>query len=161
MGSIPEQSFKRLIIECSLIFLSPNRSCLVSKAELACSSSDFSMMCTLLTKTGLIDDLNDGEWTIFAPKNAAFDDAPRIRDNNIGFVLEGHLVANSTITSEDLMCSEKTGMANFKNTRTVCRNDQVFQKGAGNAADRRPEIVERDIKACNGIMHIINEVILP
>ena len=160
MGSFPEQSFKRLIIEYSLIFLSPNRSCFVSKAELACSSSDFSIVCTLLTENGLIDDLNDGEWTIFAPTNSAFDDAPPI-PSDVGFVLEGHLVAGSTITSEDLVCTKKTEMANHRNTRTVCTGDHVFQKGAGNAADRRPEIVERDIEACNGIVHIINEVILP
>jgi len=131
-------------------------------AKLACSSSDFSIICTLLTENGLIDDLDDGEWTIFVPTNAAFDQAPRIpSDVGIGFVLEGHVVVGATIASEDLVCTKKTEMANGMNTRTVCKDDQVFQKGAGNAEDRRPEIVERDIEACNGIMHIINEVILP
>lgn len=131
-------------------------------AELACSNSDFSIVCTLLTENDLIDDLNEGLWTIFVPTNAAFDQAPRIpSDVDIGFVLEGHVVADAKIAFEDLACTEKTEMANGRNTRTVCTDKHVFQKGAGNAEDQRPQIVERNIEACNGLVHVINEVILP
>ena len=133
-----------------------------STADIACAEGAFSILCTLLQDSALLDDLSDGLWTVFAPSNAAFDDAPPFSsDTDIEEVLLGHVVANAEINFEDLECKKLIEMTNGKNTRTVCKNGITYQNGRGNDDDRRPEIVESNIMACNGIVHVVDQVILP
>ena len=111
-----------------------------------------------------MDDLSDGLWTVFAPTNTAFDNAPPFSadtDTDIEEVLLGHVIANAEIKFEDLVCTEKIEMTNGKNTRTVCQNGTTYQNGRGNDDERRPEIIDINIEACNGVVHVVNEVILP
>jgi len=116
-----------------------------------------------MTESGLADDLNDGGlWTVFAPSNQAFENAPRFAaDTDIEFILQGHIIANAAIPLEDLRCTEKIEMLNGKETLTVCRSDVVYQNGGGNADAQRPAIIGPNVEACNGIIHIIDQVILP
>jgi hypothetical protein len=49
-------------------------------------------------------------------------------------------------------------------SRTICheRTGRTFQIGPGNSYNNYPEIIETDIvDACNGIVHVIDEVMLP
>lgn len=129
-------------------------------SDLACSSSDFSILCTLLMDNDLVDPLNDGEYTVFAPTNEAFENAPRFpADVDIAEVLKGH-VTQGSIYFEDLVCTEKTTMLNGKQTRTICRNGTTYQKGKSNSGEERPEIIDTNIEACNGIVHAVDQVIL-
>ncbi|VEU41964.1 unnamed protein product [Pseudo-nitzschia multistriata] len=52
-------------------------------------------------------------------------------------------------------------MTNGLDTRTVCAGDKVFQKGSGNSDSKKPEIIEFNQKACNGVIHVVDRVILP
>lgn len=52
-------------------------------------------------------------------------------------------------------------MANGKISRTICAGVDIFQKGAGNPRDTMPQIVETDIEACNGVVHVVNQAMLP
>lgn len=132
----------------------------VSTADLACSNSDFSILCTLVTENGLADDLSEGSWTVFAPTNDAFESAPRFPEGT-DFVrlLLGHVV-DSVVGSADLGCTERITMANGKDTRTQCEGASMYQKGKGNSDVQRPEIIDSDIEACNGVMHVVDQVIL-
>ena len=51
-------------------------------------------------------------------------------------------------------------MANGYESRTVCRDSKIYQKGAGNSDDERPEIIGTDIETCNGMIHTLNSVML-
>ena len=122
---------------------------------------DFSIVCQLLVENGFADELNDGLWTVFAPTNSAFDNAPRFGgDLDVEEILLGHVVANASLASDDLECTEKIEMANGMLTRTVCKSGRTYQKGSGNSDDLRPELVETDIEACNGVVHVVNQLIL-
>ena len=144
-------------------------SLLFDPAEIACSLDDFSTLCTAIQTVGLDDDLNeDGQWTVFAPTDAAFSKLDDDLFNSIlsdhGLlkdVLLFHAVANDVVYASDLECKNTIQMANGKNSRTVCRGASVYQKGAGNSRDDMPEIIESDIAACNGILHVVDEVMLP
>jgi uncharacterized surface protein with fasciclin (FAS1) repeats len=135
-----------------------------SIAEIACSSRTFTMLCSLLEENALLDDLDDGLWTVFAPANDAFNKAPPIPED-IANVLLGHTISNELIMFDELICTEKTEMTNGKDTRTVCgsgsNGDTKYQNGRGNDDNQRPEITDNNIIACNGIIHIVSEVILP
>jgi uncharacterized surface protein with fasciclin (FAS1) repeats len=131
-----------------------------SISQIACSTRSFSMLCSLLEEYALLGDLDDGLWTVFAPTNDAFNNAPPIPDD-ITNVLLGHTISNELIMFEDLVCTEKTEMTNGKDTRTVCASGKTYQNGRGNDDNQRPEIIDNDTVACNGIIHVVSEVILP
>jgi len=144
-----------------------------SIAQIACSNDNLSMICEQLKENALLDDLEDGLWTVFVPTNDAFQNAPleMITSDNIEDILLGHTISNEFIAFEDLLCTERTEMTNGKYTRTVCVDDdgvgrpstvrKTYQNGGGNDDNQRPEIIDINIPACNGIIHIVSEVILP
>jgi uncharacterized surface protein with fasciclin (FAS1) repeats len=135
-----------------------------SISEIVCSLQSFSMLCSLLEETALLDDLDDGLWTVFAPTNEAFNKAPPIPDD-LTNVLLGHTISNELVMYEDLVCTQKIEMTNSKLTRTVCgsgtTSGKTYQNGRGNDDNQRPEIIDYNSIACNGIIHVVSEVILP
>ncbi len=52
-------------------------------------------------------------------------------------------------------------MTNGKDSRTICKDGTTYQKGGGNSDDAKPEIISADIEACNGVIHVVSEVMLP
>lgn len=135
-------------------------------AEIACSLEDFSTLCAAVTKAGLAEALSGGTWTVFAPTNEAFANlgdalAAVMADKDmLTDVLLFHTV-DSVVMSTDLECRERVMMGNGVDSRTVCRGDAIYQKGAGNAPDNMPEIVTVDQKACNGVIHVVDQVMMP
>jgi len=142
-------------------------------AEIACGLEDFTTLCTAVTQAGLGDALSSGLWTVFAPTNDAFEALPEdtldavLADKELLLdVLLFHVVVNKEIFAADLRCQHLVKMGNGKNSRTVCRSGSVngiFQKGAGNPREAAfmPKVVTTDIAACNGLINVVNNVILP
>lgn len=126
----------------------------------------FSTLCIALRQAGLGSALSSGSWTLFAPTNEAF--------ANLGDTLDAVLADNTLLTnillyhavddvvySSDLECSASVLMAGGGATATVCRAGAIFQTGAANVAGSMPQIVLPDIHACNGVIHLVSEVLLP
>lgn len=114
--------------------------------------------------------LGSGNYTVFAPTNDAFASLPAgtldalLKDiPALKNILLFHVVAGKRVYSKDLRCTKLVRMANKKNSRTVCLNKgkQIYQKGAGNPRTKMPEITAADIKACNGVVHVVSQVMLP
>lgn len=113
--------------------------------------------------------MSNGNWTLFAPNDNAFErleleygglQAFIERGNNsLLEVLRFHAVDGKKLYANDLKCDVGDSlitMANGKPTRTKC--DPFGQKGGKN---NDPAIFnEIDIEACNGIIHIIEDVLL-
>jgi uncharacterized surface protein with fasciclin (FAS1) repeats len=103
--------------------------------------------------------------TVFAPTNEAFQNAPPVGVGEVDDLLGFHAVAGQALRSTDLVCKETLPMANGKDSRTTCDNNQdptiFWQRGADNVDDALPEIIDVDVEACNGIIHVINNVMLP
>lgn len=138
----------------------------VFTAEIACSTDDFSTLCAAVTQVGLAGALSEGSWTVFAPSNDAFAnlggtlDAVLADDKLLTEILLHHIV-DREVYSDQLRCNGKVKMANRKKTRTICVGESVFQAGKGNDWYVMPEIVSFDMDACNGVIHAVNELILP
>jgi len=139
-------------------------------AQIACSNDYLSIMCAQLTENALLDDLTDGLWTVFVPTNEAFRTAPlnmMRSSSDMTDVLLGHTIMNELIPFDELVCTQRKEMTNGDYTRTVCVKEgpykvpKTYQNGAGNDDTQRPEILDINIPACNGIIHIVSEVILP
>ena len=116
-----------------------------------------------------------GEWTIFLPNNDAVDDdeiammfyesiefnafRPFLKD-----LLLSHSHQNATVYKNDLSCLDGQNimkMTTGRVSRTLCENDVPrFQRGSGNLDSALPTITEFDIKACNGVVHVVDKIIL-
>lgn len=135
--------------------------------DIACSQADFSTLCSLLETTGLGAVVGDAttSFTVFAPTNGAFEVIasvlPGLSEQQIVFVLLYH-VASGVIAMDDLVCDGEIVMANELPTTTICTVEgEIFQVGTGNVEPTFPQVVTTDIEACNGIIHVIDNVILP
>lgn len=137
-------------------------------AEIACSAPAFTTLCELVVEAGLAEALDTGTFTVFAPKNNAFTRIPPILANELSNtdvlknLLLFHTVADEEIFAEDLVCDGQVTMTNLESTTTACDDDNnFFQFGGGNQPESLPRIVDADIVACNGVIHVVNEVLLP
>ena len=121
---------------------------------------------------------------MFAPNDNAFSSSKTMQklledtldDADVQDVLEFHVAsveANTTTISAASSCGEKLNMFNGDDSRTKCKNGNMYQTGTGNLPgnhddedDRSPigpQIIDPDdpIEACNGIIHVLDGVMLP
>lgn len=128
--------------------------------EILAGDSRFSTLVSLVTKAGLVNTLNSGNYTIFAPTNAAFGLVPSatidalMNDTALlTDVLLYHVYAGwvpSSAVSNDLVVS----MANGKDARVnvYSHNNKVTIEGN--------VISQVDLMASNGIIHVIDSVMM-
>mmetsp|Transcript_8669 Transcript_8669/g.20701 ORF Transcript_8669/g.20701 Transcript_8669/m.20701 type:complete len:437 (+) Transcript_8669:3-1313(+) len=164
------------ISEGSSVVVEEPSACL-SIFDIVCSTPGLEFLCGLLdqacTTPGLenvcdsIGSLGgDGPFTVFAPNNDAFNALPDEIVEAIGdaMVLSDVLLYHAVlgkVLAEDLVCNASVTMANGLDTTTLCKSNDFYQFGVGNAADALPKIVAADEIACNGVVHMVDKVILP
>ena len=116
--------------------------------------------------------LSGGEFTLFAPNNKAIGD--RIDDiepywgtgPDAGmYIMKFHAIEGQTLMFDDLVCSELiVTLTEDQESRTKCtkKGAEKFQTGRGNLAlGTMPKIVEPDIQVCNGVIHGVDDILLP
>ena len=144
-------------------------------AEIACGGH-YKQLCEAIERVGLYDRLDDyhEHVTAFLPTDEAFeelfhylhvDDVHDIPGRKLKDVILMHFHLGDELYKDDLehRCTHLLKMANGDYTRTICKDDgrKLFQKGNGNLDDDRPKIIEFDHEAWNGVVHTVDEVILP
>ena len=140
-------------------------------AEIACTTPGFSTLCDLVTLAGLAEPLTNDLLTVFAPTDAAFAELPEelvaslVADIGLlSYVLWYHAVPNADVLTTDLICEggslDKLKMANGEDTTISCADGSTFIMGTGNT-EPGPQIVTENIVACNGIVQVINGVLIP
>lgn len=134
---------------------------LMSIVAVASADANFSTLVTALTEANLVTTLQgDGPFTVFAPTNAAFNklddgvldillDNPSI----LAEVLQYHVVSGN-VMSTDLTDGPVQTLLSGK-TIDVMITDGVVKLNTS------AMVTEADIKATNGVIHIIDEVLLP
>jgi len=165
--------YKHLLATCVLVSfssmaVSADENC-TSIVDLACDTEDLSTLCELISGSEpTAEALSTATFTVFAPTNEAFYniDAELFDElvnctEALNSVLAFHTVPGVELYSTDLTCTERTTMGNGDDSRTVCRDGKVFQKGSLNTKEAMPEIVAADIEACNGVVHVVDEVMIP
>lgn len=108
---------------------------------------------------------SDGPFTVFAPTNQAFMDAgfPDIASiqaadpNTLASILTYHVV-EGRVFSSDLSDNQQVMMLNGENT-TINLDGGPTIKGVGNADSSN--IVKTNIVTANGVIHVIDKVLLP
>ena len=132
---------------------------LVDIVGTALSAGVFTELAGLVVDAGLVDTLRDtGPFTVFAPTNAAFDKLPvdtlhAVQGDTklLTTVLAYHVVPGA-LKLADLQPGKLTTVAGTDLTVTR-EGDKVFINGF--------EISSGDVEASNGIIHVMDDVLLP
>jgi len=130
--------------------------------DIAASNDDFSTLVAAVTAADLVDTLkSDGPFTVFAPTNAAFAALPagtvetllmpENKDQLIA-ILTYHVVPGA-VTSDQL-----TGQR--LNVATV-QGQNVHVDGRNGVTVNKSTVTTADIMATNGVIHVIDKVLLP
>ena len=127
----------------------------------AVGSADHTTLVTAVKAAELVDALsNAGPFTVFAPTNAAFDALPAgtvegllepEKKSDLQDILQYH-VAVGVFKPEMLRDGQTLGMVNGSNAKITVKDGKVMINDAA---------VVASVPASNGIVHVIDKVILP
>ena len=125
--------------------------------DIAVGAGQFNTLAAALDAAGLVDTLkSDGPFTVFAPTDAAFAKLP---EGTVESLLlpenKDKLIAILTyhVVPGNVMASDVVNL----NAATTVNGDVVD----GNVMVDNATVVKTDIKASNGVIHVIDSVILP
>ncbi len=127
---------------------------------IASGNDDFSTLVSAVQEAGLVETLQgEGPFTVFAPTNAAFAALPEgtlesLDEETLRSILTYHVVAGA-VTAEDVM-----GMAPAT-VETVQGESLEISVQDGTVMVNGATVVTADIQASNGVIHVIDQVLLP
>ena len=138
---------------------------------LALNNSDFSILVAALTRADLTTDYvsvltGDGPFTVFAPTNQAFADL--LDSNNewntlddipvatLEAVLNYHVVSGANVQADQLTDNQDITALGGTFT-TDLSNGAKLETSSGQSVD----IVLTDVQGTNGVIHVVNTVLLP
>ena len=132
-----------------------------SVLDFATKAGGTSELAGAVMTAGLVDALSgEGPFTVLAPVNAAFeaiaDVAADLTTEQLQEVLTYHVVS-SNVRSDDLSPGMVPSL-NETNMIDVRQDDNGFYVQSG---DTRVDFVLNDIQATNGVIHLINTVLIP
>jgi uncharacterized surface protein with fasciclin (FAS1) repeats len=129
--------------------------------ETASGDPRFTTLVSLVGRAGLADELSgDAKLTVFAPTDAAFAKLPAAKLRQLGRnkallkkVLLYHVVAGDVKAEQVVRLRSVRTLAKRK-VRIRVRDESVI-------LNRRSKVVQTDVAASNGTIHVINRVLLP
>ncbi len=132
--------------------------------DVASADPEFSTLVAAVAAANLVDTLNGpGPYTVFAPTDAAFDDAiaalgvtpeELLADPTLGDILTYHVVAGEVMASDVLgMDGAEVETVNGAPLTISVDGDTVMVNDA--------TVVKTDIETSNGVIHVIDKVLLP
>ena len=130
--------------------------------DTAVAAGDFETLTAALTAAGLVDTLKgDGPFTVFAPTDEAFAALPpgtvenllkpENKDQLIA-ILSHHVVAGDVSSAEVVRLTEAQTL-NGQSVSILSDQGKVEVDGA--------TVIAADVEASNGVIHVIDRVILP
>jgi uncharacterized surface protein with fasciclin (FAS1) repeats len=128
--------------------------------ETAVAAGKFETLTSLVKQAGLAKTLQGkGPYTVFAPTDAAFAKVPKATLDTLAknkaklrSVLLYH-VAKGRLTARKIIKRESVKTLNGQRVCIRVRNGKVFVGGA--------RVTSADVAASNGVIHVINKVLLP
>ena len=126
----------------------------------ATAAGKFTTLTKLLKRAGLVSALKQpGPYTVFAPTDAAFKKVPKktlkallANKAKLKAVLLYHVVAGK-VTAADVVKLRSAKTLNGKKVRIRVSDSNVFVNTA--------KVVKADVMATNGVIHVVNRVLIP
>ncbi len=135
--------------------------------DTAVAAGSFETLATALTKAELVDTLKgDGPFTVFAPTDDAFAELPAgtldglLADKEkLAGILTYHVVSGKVMAADVATMDGKSveTVAGEMLTVKVADGKVMLMDGAGNTIN----VVKTDIAASNGVIHVIDGVLMP
>ena len=130
--------------------------------EIASANSDFSTLVSAVQTAGLVETLSGpGPFTVFAPTNAAFAKLPAgtlesLTPEQLANILTYHVVAGEVLAAD-----VKPGMVTMVNGDTIMINVNGGKVSITDGQGNTVNVVSTDIVGSNGVIHVIDGVLLP
>lgn len=135
--------------------------------DTAVAAGSFKTLAKALQAAGLVDALKgDGPFTVFAPTDAAFaklpegtvaallEDIPKLKA-----VLTYHVIEGRVLSSD--IPSHKNGKSVSVRPKTLQGSKLTITRGKNGVTVDEAKVIKADIVAGNGIIHVIDTVVLP
>ena len=137
--------------------------------EVAVKSGKFPTLVTAVKEAGLVEALSSpGELTVFAPSEDAFRAVPKetlenlLKDQEkLGNLLKYHVIKGKYSSSEVAAAVKKSGhvdIATLQGENVKIQKTGVIGKSL---KVNDAKIIATDIQASNGVIHVIDKVIMP
>ncbi|MEL6360622.1 MAG: fasciclin domain-containing protein [Pseudomonadota bacterium] len=141
----------------------------------AAGTDDLSTLVAAVTAAGLVETLNsDGPFTVFAPPNSAFEKLPEgtvasllepDQKDALTGILTYHVVSGEVMAADLVaaIAGEEDGMFEITTvngailTASIVDGAPILTDAAGNTSS----IIATDIDASNGVVHLIDTVVMP
>ena len=130
--------------------------------ETAVNAGSFKTLAAALKAAGLVDALNGkGPFTVFAPTDEAFAKLPAGTVENLlkpenkdklVAILKYHVVSGNVKAAD---------VVKLQSAKTLQGNDVTVKLNDGKVSINEANVVKTDIECSNGVIHVIDSVILP
>lgn len=132
--------------------------------DIAAANDDFSILVQAVQAAGLVETLSgEGPFTVFAPTDAAFEAAladldltaeELLASEDLGSILTYHVVPGAVMAADVVgLDGQEVETVNGESVTITVDGDTVMVDGA--------TVVTTDIEASNGVIHVIDAVLLP
>ncbi|CAN0586205.1 unnamed protein product [Ectocarpus sp. 12 AP-2014] len=145
--------------------------------EIAVATDDLSVLVQALGQAdaGLVETLGgDGPFTVFAPTNESFQDFLHLAGNNYNSIADFDTEVEKELLAKLLLYHVISGVKFKSNLSTLStintlqgetlgveiRNDGVIVL-EDSASNDHTQVVIEDVEASNGVVHVINKVLIP
>jgi len=133
---------------------------LPSIAEIAVDDGRFTTLVAALDAADLVDTLsNDGPFTVFAPTDDAFAKLPEgTVESLLGDIPSLKSILLYHVVSGKVMASD---VVELDAAPTLNGKDVMIKVDMGNVYINDAQVIITDIEASNGVIHVVDTVILP
>ena len=133
-----------------------------NSVQVAAGNPQFSTLTSLIKKAGLVSALSGkSKLTVFAPTNAAFAKLPKATLKKVQSdkklltsILTYHVVKGAVPAS-------KVVKLNGKSVKTLNGKSVKIAVKSGKVYVNKAQVTKTDVKASNGVIHVINQVLIP
>jgi uncharacterized surface protein with fasciclin (FAS1) repeats len=135
--------------------------------QMAQTNPNFSVLVEAVVAAGLADDLSTaGPFTVFAPTNDAFVAAlgelgitkdELLASPSLGAILTYHVVAGKVMAADVIALPKPAAVITLQGSTFSVGADLGIADGAGRTAT----LLATDVEGSNGVIHVIDKVLLP
>ncbi len=150
-----------------LAFAAGNKPAEKNIVETAVSAGNFKTLVAAVKAAGLVDALTGpGPLTVFAPTDAAFEKLEKSKPGTIAMLLKPEnkdkLVAILTyhVVPGKVMAADVVKLKDGTSVKTLNGKSIVVRNGHG-VRFNKSKLVKADIACTNGVIHVIDTVLLP
>lgn len=151
---------KKILSVIALAILTITAAPAADIVDTAVNAGSFKTLVKAVQAAGLVDTLKGpGPFTVFAPTDEAFAKLPAgtiesllANPEQLKQVLTYHVVAGKVMASD---------VVNLKEAKTVQGSSVKIKVNGGNVMVDNAKVVKTDIQCANGVIHVIDTVILP